>query len=82
MDLLKSGQSEEQFGINELRQIAARTSGALPRPWLWSAPVRMGVVYGRVLCRLCDRACSRRLGMERQQHRQYEQHQRQLQDQP
>jgi SAM-dependent methyltransferase len=44
MDLLKSGQSEQQLGISELRQIAARTLGALPRPWLWSARVRMGVV--------------------------------------
>jgi SAM-dependent methyltransferase len=44
MDLLKSGQSEEQLGISELRQIAERTLGAIPRPWLWSARVRMGVV--------------------------------------
>ena len=44
MDLLKSGQSEEQLGISELRQIAERTLGALPAPWLWSARVRMGVV--------------------------------------
>jgi SAM-dependent methyltransferase len=44
MDLLKSGQSEQQLGISELREIAARTLGALPRPWFWSARVRMGVV--------------------------------------
>jgi len=44
MDLLKSGQSEEQLGISELRQTTARTLGALPRPWFWSARVRMGVV--------------------------------------
>lgn len=44
MDLLKSGQSEQQLGIDELRQIATRTLGELSRPWLWSARVCMGVV--------------------------------------
>src|SRR5260221_639643 len=44
MNLLKSGQSEEQLGISELREIAERKLGALPVPWLWSARVRIGVV--------------------------------------
>jgi SAM-dependent methyltransferase len=44
MDLLKNGQSEEQLGIGELREIAERTLGGLPVPWLWSARIRMGVV--------------------------------------
>jgi SAM-dependent methyltransferase len=44
MDLLKAGQSEDQLGISELRQTAARTLGSVPRPWFWSARIRMGVV--------------------------------------
>jgi SAM-dependent methyltransferase len=44
MDLLKAGQSEDQLGISELREIAARTLGSTPSAWFWSARVRMGVV--------------------------------------
>jgi len=44
MDVLKSGQSEEQLGIAELRQVAERTLGMAHRPWHWSARVRIAVV--------------------------------------
>jgi len=35
---------EERLGIAELRHIASRTLGDAPRPWLWGARVRMGVL--------------------------------------
>jgi SAM-dependent methyltransferase len=43
MDLLKAGLSEQELGIDELRETAARTLGADPRPWFWSARIRMAV---------------------------------------
>jgi SAM-dependent methyltransferase len=44
MDLLKTGLTESELGIDELRDLAARTLGAEPHPWLWSARIRMAVV--------------------------------------
>lgn len=44
VSLLKTGVSEEQLGITQLRVIAERTLGPHPRPWFWSARVRLGVV--------------------------------------
>jgi hypothetical protein len=42
--LQKQGLGEDQLGITELRAVAQRTLGSEPRPWLWSARVRLGVV--------------------------------------
>ncbi len=42
--LQRAGLSEDQLGITELRAVAQRTIGAKPRPFLWSARVRLGVV--------------------------------------
>lgn len=42
--LLRAGVSEDQLGITELRAVAQRTIGVTPRPFHWSARVRVGVV--------------------------------------
>ena len=42
--LIKRGVPETDIGIDALRAIAQRTLGATPRPWTWSARVRLGVV--------------------------------------
>jgi SAM-dependent methyltransferase len=42
--LQKNGLGEDQLGITELRAVAQRTIGSKPRPWIWSARVRLGVV--------------------------------------
>lgn len=42
--LLQDGCTEAELGIDRLRAVAARELGAAPRPWLWSARVRLGVV--------------------------------------
>lgn len=42
--LLRAGLSEDQLGITELRAVALRTIGSTPRPFIWSARVRLGVV--------------------------------------
>lgn len=44
MDLLKARQSEEQLGVDELRRVATDTLGKEPRPWFWSARIRLGIV--------------------------------------
>lgn len=44
MGLLKDGLAEADLHIDVLRAIADRTLGPRPRPWYWSARVRMGVV--------------------------------------
>ncbi len=42
--LLKKGVTEADLGLPALRRIAAQNLGAVPRPFLWSARVRIGVV--------------------------------------
>jgi len=42
--LLKKGVTEAELGLPALRRIAAQNLGAAPRPFLWSARVRVGVV--------------------------------------
>jgi len=42
-DLLKAGRSEAELGIDELRAIAGSELGARPRPWYWTARVRVGI---------------------------------------
>jgi SAM-dependent methyltransferase len=42
--LQKAGLGEDELGITELRSVAQRTIGSKPRPWIWSARVRLGVV--------------------------------------
>ena len=44
MALLRAGVSEAEIGITGLRAVAERTLGASPRPFLWSARVRLGLV--------------------------------------
>jgi hypothetical protein len=44
MDLLKAGYSDEDLGISELERRAHAELGDEPRPWYWSARVRIGVV--------------------------------------
>ena len=44
MGALKRGITEAELGIDALRATAERTLGATPRPWQWSARVRLGVV--------------------------------------
>lgn len=44
MSLIKSGLTEAELGITELRAIADQTLGKELRPWYWSARVRLGVV--------------------------------------
>jgi SAM-dependent methyltransferase len=41
--LLKQGFTEEQIGIDRLREMAGRFLGSEPRPWVWSARVRFGI---------------------------------------
>lgn len=41
--LQKAGLGEDRLGITELRDVAQKTLGSKPRPWLWSARVRLGV---------------------------------------
>lgn len=41
--LLKRGVEESAFGLDELREAAARTLGATPRPWYFCYRVRVGV---------------------------------------
>lgn len=43
-DALKKGVTEAALGIDALRRIARHTLGDKPRPWTWSARVRLGVV--------------------------------------
>jgi SAM-dependent methyltransferase len=42
--LLKRGVSEQDIGIDRLRAVAADLMGEVPRPWTWSASVRIGLV--------------------------------------
>ena len=42
--LQRAGLGEEQLGIIGLRAVAHRTLGSEPRPFIWSARVRLGVV--------------------------------------
>lgn len=44
MDLLKAGCTEAELGIDALGEIARAELGDEPRPWYWSARVRVGVV--------------------------------------
>lgn len=44
MALLRAGVSEAEIGITSLRAVAERTLGPSPRPFLWSARVRLGLV--------------------------------------
>jgi SAM-dependent methyltransferase len=44
MGLLKAGVGEDALLIDSLRAVAERTLGSSPRPWTWSARVRVGVV--------------------------------------
>lgn len=44
MSMLKAGYTEAQLGIVEFRQVAERTLGAEPYPWLWSSRLRYGIV--------------------------------------
>ncbi|MBS0662733.1 MAG: class I SAM-dependent methyltransferase [Verrucomicrobia bacterium] len=41
--LLRAGSTEEELGLTRLRATAARTLGDQPRPFLWSARVRLGL---------------------------------------
>ena len=41
--LLKSGYSEADIGIDQLRQIADTVLGSQPNPWYWSSRVRIGI---------------------------------------
>ena len=41
--LQKAGCGEEELGITHLREVAARTLGPEPRPFLWGARIRIGV---------------------------------------
>lgn len=43
-DLLKKGVTEGELGIDTLRHTALHTLGPAPRPFFWSARVRIGVV--------------------------------------
>ena len=42
--LRRAGRSEDELGITNLREVARRTLGGKPRPWIWSARVLLGVV--------------------------------------
>ncbi|MFI5356712.1 MAG: class I SAM-dependent methyltransferase [Opitutales bacterium] len=42
--LRRAGVSEDELGITTLRAVAQRTLGDTPRPFLWCARVRLGVV--------------------------------------
>ena len=44
MTLLKNGASEEQLGIDRLREKARQALGAEERSWYWSSRVRFGIV--------------------------------------
>ncbi len=44
MSLIKAGMVESELGIDVLRETAQRTLGNTPRPWYWTARVRIGVV--------------------------------------
>jgi len=43
MNLLKQGLPETAFGLDRLREAAARTLGDAPTEWVWSCRVRVGV---------------------------------------
>lgn len=43
MALLRAGVSEHELGLTELRTVAARLLGDQPRPFFWSARVRLGL---------------------------------------
>jgi SAM-dependent methyltransferase len=43
-DALKQGASETTLGIDTLRHAALHTLGEAPRPFLWSARVRIGII--------------------------------------
>lgn len=42
--LLKLGFHQEDIGIAQLREAAARCLGPEPRPWVWTCRVRLGIV--------------------------------------
>lgn len=42
--LQRAGLSEDELGITKLRAVAQRTIGSAPRPFVWGARVRLGVV--------------------------------------
>jgi SAM-dependent methyltransferase len=44
MSLLKLGLSEEEMGLDRLREIAGRLLGETPQAWHWSVHVRLGIV--------------------------------------
>jgi len=44
MDLLKAGLAEDELGISEFESAARSGLGPQPRPWYWSARVRIGLV--------------------------------------
>jgi hypothetical protein len=42
--LLRQGFSEQDLGIDQLREVARRELGDTPQTWYWSSRVRLGVV--------------------------------------
>jgi hypothetical protein len=44
MDLIKAGHSQDELCISELDGLARAELAGGPRPWFWSARVRIGVV--------------------------------------
>ena len=41
--LLRHGVREDEFGLDELREVAQRTLGEALYPWYWSYRIRLGI---------------------------------------